>query len=577
MKINTELYSRQLSIYGLESMKKISELKIILIGLRGLGLEIAKNIILSGIKSLTLFDKQICNINDMGSNYFISQKDFGKRRDIVCIKQLSELNEYVELSIFDGKNLIENLERFNIVIITEIMDKNYLIEIDKFCREKKIGFIYCAALGLSGFIFSDFGIDHIIKSKLNREKKIYSIKKIIKNNKNKIQIIIDGNDFSIVGEGKYIKLKEIKGLEELNDKIIPIKYISKEAFEIADIYNINVDKYINGGLVEEYEIEEKITYKSLEDSFEIPYEDEILERLDKSKINNEELLHLTILALHEYYTSYKSLPEINDLKQSKIIIDIAKKIYDEFNLKDYEWIKNIESFNEKFAEKVSKWSRCQIPPICSFIGGIASQEIFKYNGKFVPINQWLWFDFFEIIKNQKDGEINRELNNTRYNEQIAIFGNEFQEKIKDLNLFIIGAGAIGCEYLKNLSMMGICCDSSNTDCIEISNLNRQFLYNSSSVGQSKSKCACKKIKNFNKDFNCESQEMLLNEETENFFDENFWMKQNYILNAVDNNEARNFIDAKCCFYSKPYIDTGTLGTIGSCFVFYPFINFFCIF
>ena len=127
--------------------------------------------------------------------------------------------------------------------------------------------------------------------------------------------------------------------------------------------------------------------------------------------------------------------------------------------------------------------------------------------------------------------------------------------------------------------MGICCDSSNTDskvtitdndCIEISNLNRQFLYNSSSVGQSKSKCACKKIKNFNKDFNCESQEMLLNEETENFFDENFWMKQNYILNAVDNNEARNFIDAKCCFYSKPYIDTGTLGTIGSCFVFYPF-------
>lgn len=153
MKINTELYSRQLSIYGLESMKKISELKIFLIGLRGLGLEIAKNIILSGIKSLTLFDKQICNINDMGSNYFITQKDFGKRRDIVCIKQLSELNENVELSVFDGENLLENLEVFNIVIITEVMDKNYLIEIDKFCREKKIGFIYCATLGLSGYIF----------------------------------------------------------------------------------------------------------------------------------------------------------------------------------------------------------------------------------------------------------------------------------------------------------------------------------------------------------------------------------------------------------------------------------------
>jgi len=63
---------------------------------------------------------------------------------------------------------------------------------------------------------------------------------------------------------------------------------------------------------------------------------------------------------------------------------------------------------------------------------------------------------------------------------------------------------------------------------------------------------------------------MLNDDTEDFFNEDFWLNQNFILNAVDNIEARNYIDKKCCFYSKPYIDTGTLGTIGSCFIFYPF-------
>ena len=323
-----------------------------------------------------------------------------------------------------------------------------------------------------------------------------------------------------------------------------------------------------------------MNYKSLEESFEIPYDEEIMERLDKSKLNNEEQLHLAILSIHEYYEKNKSLPEINNLKHSNIIIDIANKIYNKLRSKEYEWIKHFDSIDRKYLEYVSRWSKCEIAPICSFLGGIASQEIFKLNGKFIPINQWLWFDFFEIISNQKDKLINIELNNSRYNDQIAIFGNEFQNKIKKLNLFIIGAGALGCEYLKNLSMMGVCCDSLNNnnskvtitdnDNIEISNLNRQFLYNKSNVGQSKSKCASNKIKNFNIYFNCESQQLMLNDDTEDFFNEDFWLNQNFILNAVDNFEARNYIDKKCCFYSKPYIDTGTLGTIGSCFIFYPF-------
>jgi len=51
----------------------------------------------------------------------------------------------------------------------------------------------------------------------------------------------------------------------------------------------------------------------------------------------------------------------------------------------------------------------------------------------------------------------------------------------------VGAGAIGCEMLKNWAMMGIGCGSgglvhlTDIDTIEISNLNRQFLFRENDI------------------------------------------------------------------------------------------------
>lgn len=74
--------------------------------------------------------------------------------------------------------------------------------------------------------------------------------------------------------------------------------------------------------------------------------------------------------------------------------------------------------------------------------------------------------------------------NSRYDGQIAVFGEDFQQKLGDLNYFLVGAGAIGCEMLKNWAMMGVACGGNglvhvtDMDRIEKSNLNRQFLFRS---------------------------------------------------------------------------------------------------
>ena len=61
-------------------------------------------------------------------------------------------------------------------------------------------------------------------------------------------------------------------------------------------------------------------------------------------------------------------------------------------------------------------------------------------------------------------------------------GSKLQEKVQGLKYFLVGAGAIGCEMLKNWALMGLgtgpggAVSVTDMDTIEKSNLNRQFLF-----------------------------------------------------------------------------------------------------
>ena len=77
--IDTNLYSLQIGTIGIETMRKLTHLKILIIHLRGLGIEIAKNIILSGPNQVSIFDPELVNINDLGANFYLSVDDIKRK------------------------------------------------------------------------------------------------------------------------------------------------------------------------------------------------------------------------------------------------------------------------------------------------------------------------------------------------------------------------------------------------------------------------------------------------------------------------------------------------------------------
>lgn len=106
-------WSRYIGAMGIEAVKKQAESKVILVGLKTLGLEIAKNLVLSGLKELCIVDQ---GIYGMGSEEHFYMSDVKSKKIEECVFKIKELNPYM---LVKCQKEIPNLEGYNLVICTE--------------------------------------------------------------------------------------------------------------------------------------------------------------------------------------------------------------------------------------------------------------------------------------------------------------------------------------------------------------------------------------------------------------------------------------------------------------------------
>jgi ubiquitin-activating enzyme E1 len=154
-----------------------------------------------------------------------------------------------------------------------------------------------------------------------------------------------------------------------------------------------------------------------------------------------------------------------------------------------------------------------------------------------------------------------------------VLGNELQSLIQDQSVFVVGAGAIGCELLKNLALLGVGqVTVTDNDTIEKSNLNRQFLFREKDLGSPKSEAAARAAMRMNEDVRVVPLTKKVGRDTEAFFDDDFWFSQDVVANALDNIDARMYVDGRCVYYRRPLLESGTEGTSGNVQVVVPFVT-----
>jgi ubiquitin-activating enzyme E1 len=538
---------------------------------------------------VTVYDPTIVEASDLGANYYLEPKHVGaSRRDEACVGQLKELNSYVRvstLSVADASaGLTEaDLAKFSVVVFCDdgaagsSRSRAELEKFNSFCRTQTpaIGFIVCHIRGIAGKVFVDFGDDHKVFDENGEQNRNATVMSIDKGE----QTLVTTEDSKRHGfdEGDFVVFRDVEGMVELNDSE-PVKIVDTTAYS----FKVELDSRKFGDFqmcsasVEQTKMPKSHSFASYADrrSNPLPADDPMgmLITPDLGKFGRPAQLHVAFEAVDAFVLANGRLPKADDDADAAAVVEAAKQLCTDARKDGAETqLPEVGDVEEDVVAAVARRAVYELQPLAAFFGGILAQEVVKFTGKFSPLRQFLYLDAIEVLPEDDHALASTSaadfaLDGGRYDHMLGIFGRRFVDHVQSRKVFLVGSGALGCEFLKNFAMIGLACGATgritvtDMDNIEVSNLNRQFLFRPEDVGKAKSVCAAAAAAVMNPDLKVEALEIPVGPDTEDKFDDAFWSGLDVVTNALDNVQARQYVDGICVFHHKPLLESGTLGT-----------------
>ncbi|KAL3757977.1 hypothetical protein ACHAWU_006035 [Discostella pseudostelligera] len=597
--VDEKLYSRQLYVMGHEAQRRMMASRAVLIGMSGLGAEIAKNIILAGISSVTLCDPEMPNSFDLGGNFYLDEGDLNKCNDdddddddesssgkrgraAVCRARLAELNEYVKVdvatnvsSLRDEAGLLNLVHGASVVVITVPLPTSLLCAINDACRASgnQTCFIYALSTAVFGRVFCDFGDAFVVSDKDGENPATSQVETILTSNPALVKVLEDQGRHGLE-TGDHVTFSRVVGLDGLlsnnSGQSYEVKVTGPFTFELCGLDASTCSEPATQGYITQVKTPTTLSFKSYKESLENHGE---LMMSDFAKFDRPPLLHLAFRALAAYAEAHEmEYPQPGDMVAANEVWELAKTLDSE------KILENDPKAAQRIVLHLASGSRAILSPMCATLGGIVGQEVLKAcSGKFTPINGFFYFDADECLPEAPLADVTPS-GTSRYDSTIAVFGKEAQQKLLDLNYFLIGAGAIGCEMLKNWALMGVACGDkgkihiTDMDRIEKSNLSRQFLFRNKDINEFKSTTAANAAVDMNSDMNLVAYQEKVGADTEHIFGDDFYDKLDGVCTALDNVDARLYVDQRCLFYRLPMLESGTLGTKGNTQVVIPHVT-----
>ncbi|KDE04948.1 ubiquitin-activating enzyme E1 1 [Microbotryum lychnidis-dioicae p1A1 Lamole] len=566
--LDEALYSRQLYVLGHEAMKRMAASDVLIIGLDGLGVEIAKNVCLAGVKSVTVSDPTPASVPDLGTQFFLRHQDVGKRRDEATRPRLAELNAYTPVSVLEQLDE-DQLKRFTVIVLVNATTDEQL-KLNDFAHANGIKFIAAESYGLFASAFCDFGKQFPVVDQTG-ETPLSGMVVEIEEAEDALVTCLDETRHGLE-DGDYVRFSEVEGLDINSEGVDGARKVVVKGpytFTIGDTRGLG--QYKKGGWFHQVKMPKLLDFKPLRESIAAP---EYLIS-DFAKWNRPATLHIGFQALSAFKAGHGRLPAPRDDSDAQTFLQLSKDVASKAGFTD--------DVDDQVLTELSYQATGSLAPINAVMGGFVAQEVLKAcSGKFGPLFQHVYFDALEALPDTKPTKEDCAPSNppSRYDGQIAVFGRAFQAKIENQRQFLVGAGAIGCEMLKNWAMMGLATGEkgriyvTDLDTIEKSNLNRQFLFRPRDVGSFKSEAGRRAVTEMNLSLNdkIEVFKLAVGGETEGTFGDDFFDGIDVVTNALDNVAARQYMDQRCVFYEKPLLESGTLGTKANVQVVLPHVT-----
>jgi ubiquitin-activating enzyme E1 len=519
-----------------------------------------------GVKRVELFDREATTSLDLSGNFYLTPADVGAPRAARCVAKVAELNEYaVCVEAPEPAVTAAVVARFNVVVAAD-QSESEMRRLGALAREVRAVFIAAEGRGAFGRVFSDFG-DSFVVEEVNDEPPAQGILETVTNDATGIVTVLPDTRHGLE-TGDFVTFSEVGGAGELNG-CAPreVRVISPSAFSVGDLRGVAA--HTGGGLFKQVKQPREFTFAPIDAMLRSvgeaggPTDADFL-ATDWGKLDRAPVYHAAFAALH----AAAAFPAPGDEAAARALVEATRARLPP------------DALPPALAGVVLQFARAahgHLAPLCAALGGVAAQEVIKaISHKFAPIRQWLFLDAAEALP-AADAPLpaaDVAPTGSRYDGQIVCFGRAFQERIGALRYFLVGAGAIGCEMLKNWAAMGVGCGSgmvyvTDMDHIEKSNLSRQFLFRAGDIGKPKSIASIFAATRLNEHFRAQAFEAAVGPKTEDVFDDNFWTSLSGVCTALDNIQARLYVDDRCVHYGLPMLESGTLGTKGNTQVVVP--------
>ncbi|KAG7458825.1 hypothetical protein MATL_G00224740 [Megalops atlanticus] len=562
MEIDDSLYSRQRYVLGDSAMHQMAQSSVFLSGLGGLGVEIAKNIVLAGVKAVTIHDTKQCEMWDLGTNFFIREEDvLNQRKRVEAVHpRVAELNPYVQVntssSALDENTDLSFLKNYQCVILTEARLKLQK-KVNNYCHSHQppIKFIGCDVFGICARVFCDFADTFEVSDPTGEEPKEVFVQNITQENPGVVTCM--DNRTHGLQTGQSILFREVHGMTELNGTVRQVTVLSPYSFSIGDTSSLQ--PYAHGGIFLQIKTPKTYSFERLEEQL---LEPQVLTP-DFSKPEAPLQVHAALLALDSFQEQHHRLPNVGCLQDAEVLVKLTEEVN--------ESLKNRAPVNQELVRCVSRTARGSLAPLAAAVGGIASQEVLKaLTGKFAPLQQWFYLDAIEVVRPLQSLAAEEFVpKGDRYDALRACIGETMCQKLHQLRVFMVGCGAIGCEMLKNFALLGVGLSNSSgeicitdPDLIEKSNLNRQFLFRPHHIQKPKSTTAAAATLEINPQLQIDAHLNKVCPATEAIYSDHFYSRLHLVVTALDNVEARRYVDSRSVSNQKPLLDSGTMGTKG---------------
>ena len=95
-------------------MFRLRSANVLVSGLGSVGVEVAKNLVLGGVRHVTLQDTKQVRWNDLSAQYYLNENDLGKNRAEACFSKIEELNDSVSCTLSTEALSEDFIKKFNV-------------------------------------------------------------------------------------------------------------------------------------------------------------------------------------------------------------------------------------------------------------------------------------------------------------------------------------------------------------------------------------------------------------------------------------------------------------------------------